>query len=131
MRRIASSVASLSLAIAICLGSVAAAQAAGNPSLPSVSSGARPGPNLLYAAPTTVPQLENTGVWKAPPILVSGAEAYRGGEFLYQDFLYDDHGGAGTADPTDPFNPPANLFSPDHGTLTYPTDTARVRQQCR
>jgi predicted esterase len=126
MRRIAISVARLSCVFAVLLGTLAAtAQAAGNPSLPSVSSGARPGPNLLYADPTTVPQLENTGVWKAAPILVSGAEAYRGGEFLYQDFLYDDHGGAGTADPTDPFNPSANLFSPDHGTLTYPTNTAR------
>src|SRR5947209_6643323 len=125
MRRITSSVTGLGLALGICLGWLAApAGAAGSPSLPTVSSGARPGPNLLYAASTTVPQLENTGIWKATPILVSGADAYRGGEFLYQDFLYDDHGGAGTADPTDPFSPSANLFSPDHGTLTYPTNTA-------
>ncbi len=125
MGRIASSVAGLGLVLAVCLcWLVGEAAAAGNPSLPSVSSGARPGPDLLYAGPATAPQLENTGAWKAPPILVSGAEAYRNGEFLYQDFLYDDHGGAGTADPTDPFSPSANLFAPDHGTLTYPTNTA-------
>jgi hypothetical protein len=102
-----------------------AGAAGGGSSLPSVSSGARPGPALLYAPPATAPQLENAGVWKAPPILVSGAEAYRDGEFLYQDFLYDDYGGAGAPDPTDPFTPAANLFAPNHGTLTYPTDTAR------
>src|SRR5712691_154494 len=52
--------------------------------LPSVSSGPRPGPAILYAKPPRAPQLENTGVWKAPPILVSGADAYRDGEWLYQ-----------------------------------------------
>src|SRR3954447_6002208 len=86
--------------------------------------GPRPGPDLLYAGPADAPQLENTGVWKAPPILVSGAEAYRDGEFLYQDFLYDDHGATGTQDPNDPFNDVENMFSPRHGTLSYPTDTA-------
>jgi pimeloyl-ACP methyl ester carboxylesterase len=86
--------------------------------------GPRPGPDILYAKAPVVPQLQNAAPWKAPPILVSGAEAYRGGEFLYQDYLYDDHGAAGTPDPTDPFNPVANLFSPNHGTLTYPTDPA-------
>jgi pimeloyl-ACP methyl ester carboxylesterase len=52
----------------------------------------RPGPDVLYAGPAPAPQLENTGIWTAPPILVSGATAYRHGEFLYQDFLYDDLG---------------------------------------
>jgi hypothetical protein len=94
-------------------------------SLPSVDSGARPGPDVLYAPAPDAPQLQNTGVWKAPPILVSGAEAYRDGEFLYQDFLFDDHGGTNsTEDPNDPFNQVENMFSPKHGTLSYPTDTA-------
>src|SRR3981081_37944 len=84
--------------------------------------GPRPGPDILYSKAPVAPQLQNVGPWKAPPILVSGAEAYRGGEFLYQDYLYDDSGAAGTPDPNDPFNPAANLFSPRHGTLTYPTD---------
>jgi hypothetical protein len=84
--------------------------------------GPRPGPDLLYAPAPEAPQLQNAGPWKAPPILVSGAEAYRGGEFLYQDYLFDDRGAAGNADPADPFDPLANLFSPKHGTLSYPTD---------
>ena len=48
--------------------------------------------------------LQNAGPWQAEPILVSGATAYRDGEFLYQDFLYDDHGAVGAQDPSDPFN---------------------------
>src|SRR6266566_5330967 len=83
----------------------------------------RPGPDVLYGAPAVAPQLENVGVWSAAPILVSGASAYRGGEFLYQDFLYDDHGAAEAPDPTDPKGG-GNLFSKPDGTYTYPTDPA-------
>ena len=68
----------------------------------SVQSGHRPGPDILYARPARAPQLENTGVWRAQPILISGASAYRDGEFLYQDLLYDDHGARGARDPADP-----------------------------
>lgn len=57
-------------------------------SLPSTTP--RPGPDVLYWPAPRAPQVENTDVWKAPPIMVSGASAYRHGEFLYQDFLYDD-----------------------------------------
>src|SRR5207244_3664199 len=52
--------------------------------------GPRPGPDLLYEPLADAPQLQNAGAWSAPPILVSGASAYRDGEFLYQDYLYDD-----------------------------------------
>ncbi|TMA51581.1 MAG: hypothetical protein E6J76_09535 [Deltaproteobacteria bacterium] len=83
--------------------------------------GPRPGPDILYAAATVAPQLENVGIWSAAPILVSGASAYRGGEFLYQDFLYDDHGAAEIPDPTDPRSG-GDLFSKPNGTYTYPTD---------
>ncbi|HEX8084187.1 MAG TPA: hypothetical protein VF529_07840 [Solirubrobacteraceae bacterium] len=93
-------------------------------SLPAVDSGHRPGPDLLYAAPPGAPQMETARPWRADPILVSGATAYRDGEFLYQDFLYDDHGAAGSQDPDDPFSGLEFLFSPKHGTLTYPTDPA-------
>ena len=55
-------------------------------SLPPVGTG----PDILHSALPTSPQLENTGFWRAPPILISGTTAYRDGEFLYQDFLYDD-----------------------------------------
>jgi hypothetical protein len=100
----------------------AATQANAASSLPQVASGHRPGPDALYLPPADAPQLDNVAPWSAPPILVSGAQAYRGGEFLYQDFLYDDHGAAGVPDPNAPVGPNAFLFSPTAGTFTYPTD---------
>lgn len=94
-------------------------------SLPSVASGEKPGPALLYAAAPKAPQLENVAPWTAAPILISGTSAYRDGEFLYQDFLHDDRGAAGVQDPNDPFLLGGDhLFSPKAGTLTYPTDVA-------
>ena len=120
------SAAAAALAAAILASAVPAALAASS-DLPGVSSGARPGPDALYAPPPArVPQLENTGPWKAAPILVSGAQAYRDGEWLYQDFLLDDHGAAGGTDPNDPHGPANNLFSPTDGGVTYPTDPAFV-----
>ncbi len=102
---------------------VVAAPAYGG-SLPSVKSGHRPGPDVLYEAPARAPQLENVAPFAADPILVSGATAYRKGEFLYQDFLYDSHGAAGSKDPDDPFTTDAYTFSPKAGSLTYPSDPA-------
>src|SRR5688500_9879318 len=61
-------------------------------SLPSVSSGKRPGPPLLYAKPPRALQLEVRRPFRARPLLVSGTDAYRAGEYLYQDYLFDDHG---------------------------------------
>lgn len=90
-------------------------------SLPSGLSPS-PGPEALYLPPPRAPQLENTGVWQALPLLVSGASSYRCGEFVYQDWLYDDHGAAGVPDPNDPQGSTSYLFSPKVGTLTYPTD---------
>ena len=81
----------------------------------------RPGPAMLYRKPAASPQLANRGVWHAKPILVSGASAYRRGEFLYQDFIYDDHGARGTArDSGDP-RTSGDTFSAPNGTYTYPT----------
>jgi predicted esterase len=85
--------------------------------------GPRPGPDILYGPAVKAPQLQNAAPWSAPPILVSGATEYRDGEFLYQDFLYDDHGASGAFDPTDP-RATANTFSKPNGTYTYPTDPA-------
>ncbi len=102
----------------VLVSSSAGADAAG---LPSVSSGHRPGPDALYLPPATAPQLQNAAPWKAPPILVSGATAYREGEWLYQGWLYDDHGGHGVPDQNAPVGPNAFLFSPSAGTFTYPT----------
>lgn len=84
------------------------------------SAAVRPGPDLLYTRPAVAPQLTNTGIWKARPILVSGTIAYRRGELLYQDFLYDDHGAQETPDPADP-RAAGNVFSKPNGTYTYPT----------
>src|SRR4051794_10171541 len=85
--------------------------------------GPRPGPSLLYSKAKASPQLANAGIWKAQPILVSGTTAYRRGEFLYQDYLYDDNGAHLTVDPNDP-RTAGNLFSKQNGTYTYPTDSA-------
>jgi pimeloyl-ACP methyl ester carboxylesterase len=108
------------LATAAALAALASPALAG--SLPSVTSGHRPGPDALYLPPAVAPQLQNSAPWKADPILISGAQAYRDGEYLYQDYLYDDHGATGTPDPNNPIGPNADLYSPPAGTLTYPTD---------
>src|SRR5436190_694415 len=83
--------------------------------LPQVSSGHRPGPDVLYAKPPRAPQLENTGVWHADPILVSGSQSYRDGEWLYQDYLFDDHGAMSAKDLNDPYGADAHLYSPPPG----------------
>ncbi|MBA2545840.1 MAG: hypothetical protein H0V15_03085, partial [Solirubrobacterales bacterium] len=60
--------------------------------LPSVSSGQAPGPPILYEARPNAPQLQASGPFAASPLLVSGTDAYAGGEYLYQDYLFDDRG---------------------------------------
>ena len=92
---------------------------AGAASLPG-GSDPRPGPELLYLKRPVAPQLTNRRPWRAKPILISGATAYRKGEFLYQDFLYDDTGARLASDPGDP-RTAGNLFSKPNGTYTYPT----------
>ena len=99
---------------------VAAAPGALGASSLYTGPGSRPGPSILYAPPALAPQLTNTGVWHAPPILVSGASAYRDGEFLYQDWLYDDHGAREVPDPNDP-RASGDTFSKPDGTYDYPT----------
>lgn len=63
------------------------------PGLPPVVNGVAPGPEILYRPPARAPQLENTGMWKADPTRVCLTSAYRSGEFLYQDCIWDDRGG--------------------------------------
>ena len=116
--RVAGGCAGVVLAMAVAAAPVAAA----NHGLPAVSSGHRPGPDALYAKAAAAPQLDNTGSWKAKPILVSGAQSYRNGEWLYQDFLYDDHGAVGVPDPGTPWDTGSFTFSPVGGTFTYPSD---------
>jgi len=76
-----------------------------------------PGPAALNGPPPRSPQMENTGIWQADPILISGASAYRKGEFLYQDYLYDDRGATtnGNAGSTQLAR---------SGRYTYPTNVA-------
>jgi hypothetical protein len=96
---------------------VAAASAEAG-SLPSVRSGKLPGPPLLYAKAPRVPELQVRAPFSARPLLVSGTDAYRRGEYLYQDYLFDDHG----ADTGVNSTPPGVAgFSPSNGDLRYPT----------
>lgn len=127
MRRVPTAVLTAVLLAGVATGAASAAvtpaPASGVPAgLPIVGSGPRPGPDVLYADPPRAPQLESTGVWAADPLLVSGATAYRDGEWLYQDYLYDDHGATGVPDPSSPYGVGDYLFSPVAGTATYPTD---------
>ncbi|CAN5890425.1 hypothetical protein BH23ACT2_BH23ACT2_02170 [soil metagenome] len=88
-------------------------------SLPAVDSGARPGPDVLYDEAPVAPQLENRDPrFAADPLLVSGNEAYVDGEYLYQDFLYDDYG-------ADTDGQGASALSERVGDITYPTDEDR------
>jgi hypothetical protein len=103
--------------VAVVLGAVASA--ASGASLYS-GPGPRPGPAILYEPPAVAPELTNAGIWQAAPILVSGTTAYRSGEFLYQDYLYDDHGARELPDATDP-RANGDTFSKPGGTYTYPT----------
>jgi hypothetical protein len=110
--------------VLLAMAAVAVPAAAADQGLPSVDSGHRPGPDALYAKPADAPQLDNAAPWRADPILVSGAQAYRDGEWLYQDFLYDDHGALGVPDPNTPWDAGSFTFSPPGGTFTYPSDPA-------
>src|SRR4051794_30521926 len=111
-------------AVAVVLSMLFAVGAAPAPAASLYSGpGPKPGPALLYAKPKPAPQLSNRAPWKARPILISGATAYRSGEFLYQDFLFDDNGAHQTVDPGDG-RTAGNLFSKQNGTYTYPTDAA-------
>lgn len=120
----------VSVALVACSGSDTSMDGSGGMSGPPAADGQqslpervdpRPGPDILYAAAPSAPQLENTGAWDAKPILISGASAYRQGEFLYQDYLYDDHGANGLlVDPNDP-RTGDDIFSRPGGSYTYPS----------
>ena len=88
-------------------------------SLPTVASGARPGPPLLYAPQPRVPELSVRPPFSAAPLLVSATDAYRDGEYLYQDYLYDDHGG--DVKPGNSSPPGSGGSSRTSGDVLYPT----------
>lgn len=92
----------LTLGVAVLPGGVGAESAAPpvrpmvestTPGLPPAVNGVAPGPEVLHRPPARAPEFENTGVWKAEPTKVCMTSAYRSGEFLYQDCLWDDNGG--------------------------------------
>lgn len=119
-----------SLLLALALLSAAAvphgARAAGT--LPAVSMGPRPGPAVLYQPLAGSPVLSNGPGWSAAPLMVSGAQAYDAGEFVYQDYVYDAYG-ANTSDlifaqPETVPNAADLAFGGMTGDLSYPTDVA-------
>jgi hypothetical protein len=116
--------------VALCVLCPPALAARVSPSLPPAEGKAtRPGPAVLYQPLASAPQLENAkgSIWKAAPILISGAGAYRKGEYVYQGYLYDDHGAKEITDPTNPMHSPGgdssggDLFSAPNGTYDYPS----------
>ncbi|WP_254839470.1 prolyl oligopeptidase family serine peptidase [Natronomonas marina] len=87
----------------------------------------RPGPDALYGDNPTPPQLENGFGWDADPLLVAGHDAYVDGEYLYQDYVYDDHG----ADTRSVFDQQpeghtmGGFYSRATGDYRYPSDPDR------
>lgn len=105
--------------------------AAGSPGgCPNVATAGSPppGPPVLYEKPASAPQFENGPGWNVDPLLVSGAEAHVDGEFLYQDWVYDDYGAntTHTIAPPDP-EPSNHEYGGMTGDLVYPTDVERYR----
>ncbi len=105
------------------VAALAVVPGAGASSLPDGRFGQRPGPPLLYREAPSAPELSVRAPFRAAPLLVSGTDAYRAGEYVYQDYLFDDHGadtnpGMGNNEQKPG---PAN-FSPAAGDVTYPQD---------
>ena len=81
-----------------------------------------PGPPALYRDQPGAPQFENGEDWSADPLRVCGTDAYVDGEYLFQDFIYDDNGANTTATGSSPNPAPdSHLFGPMSGDVVYPT----------
>ncbi|MGH2762527.1 MAG: alpha/beta hydrolase-fold protein, partial [Thermoleophilaceae bacterium] len=102
-------------ALALILAPAAAAE------LPSVESGQRPGPPLLYEPPPDAPQLSVQAPFAAPPLLVSGTDAYRQGEYQYQDYLFDDRGADTVPGSGSRGDPGSDVAASTAGDVLYPT----------
>ena len=105
------------LAIAVGVGTVLPpARAALPASLPQVTDGARPGPDVLYANAPPAPQLENRHPrFRAAMLRVAATEAYVDGEYLHTDYLYDDYG-------ADTDGRRGGSLSERSGDINYPDD---------
>lgn len=90
--------------------------------MPTVNSGALPGPPALYREPAVAPQLRNSRPFRAKPLLVSGSDAIRLGEYVYQDYLFDDYGANTVPGPGNRTSPDSDIASPTDGDAFYPTD---------
>jgi dienelactone hydrolase len=89
-------------------------------------SSPRPGPSVLYEEPANAPQFENGLGWSAPPLKVSGAEGYDNGEYIYQDWVYDDRGADTDArGPGDPYYLDESTLAA--GDIVYPSDEDRYQ----
>lgn len=86
-----------------------------------------PGPDVLHETPVTAPQFESDDEWAAEPLMVCGAEAYDDGEFLYQDWVYDDYGANTDEFDRDPQPATDQSIATPVGDIVYPTDDARYR----
>ncbi|WP_255151728.1 prolyl oligopeptidase family serine peptidase [Halorarius halobius] len=90
--------------------------------------GPRPGPDALYGENPTPPPLENGEGWAAEPLLASGHDAYADGEYLYQDFVYDDHGAdtrSFLAEPPAGAESVGGIYQVPTGDVYYPNDADR------
>jgi hypothetical protein len=106
--------------LAVFIASVAAPSAHAA-SLPHVDSGQPPGPPLLYAPPPAVSPLSVAAPFAAAPLLVSGTDAYRDGEYVYQDYLFDDRGADTVPGPGPRTDNGRNASGPTAGDVFYPT----------
>jgi dienelactone hydrolase len=88
----------------------------------------RPGPDALYGENPTPPVLQNGPGWEAEPLLVSGTDAYADGEYLYQDYVFDDHGADVTpmyAEPPEGAKAVGGVYQQPTGDYYYPRDEDR------
>lgn len=106
---------SVPVAFAACLGGIAGL----SPSRAEAAA-ARPGPVVLYEKAPRVPELSVRAPFRAKPLLVSGTDAYRRGEYLYQDYLFDDRG-ANTVPGPGTQRDPNLTVGPTAGDVLYPS----------
>jgi hypothetical protein len=75
---------------------------------------------VLYERPPAVPELSVRPPFRAAPLLVSGTDALRDEEYVYQDHLFDDRG-ANTLPATGTQRDPNLSVGPSAGDVLYPT----------
>lgn len=104
----------------------------------SVAEAPLPGPPLMRMAAPDAPILRHCNgaascAFKAMPLMVAGHEKYDQGEYLYQDYVFDDFGAETTGGPfnTSTITSPATgNATPDaanfrSGDIAYPSNTAK------